>query len=137
MTSTYTRLRDGTWGVRISHGPSDSIPELRRGLRVPVTKRDGTIRHAVLDELVARFVDTKAPGDIIELWSIIDTRRPRPAEPLRPLRPDPSLPVVNGEDSNFNAEQAAKAAALAAERADMPEGVIWVEEEEKRTDLPW
>ncbi len=134
MTVTYTRLENGAWGVRIARESSEEGIATRHGMRVAVLKRDGTVRHAVLDTLVARF-NAKEGGGLVELWSIRGSRPNANAD-----HADLAVAAARQQAQDFeNAEQAAKAAALAAERAEAPEGVIWVEdaEEKKRTGLPW
>lgn len=67
MATTFTKLRDGSWGIRV---PSDAI---RSGAQISVTKKDGSTQSVVVDQVIWSGKDRS--GGNVSLCSILPNYR--------------------------------------------------------------
>jgi hypothetical protein len=64
ITATYTRLRSGDWGIRVT-GPQAPAP----GARVAVTRKDGRTKTETIHAVLWRGADP-ATGQMVALCAI-------------------------------------------------------------------
>lgn len=69
-TANFTRLKDGSWGVRVN---TETRPEA--GDRILISKKDGSIVNAIIDEV--QWFGTARDGRKAALVSIVKEPRRR------------------------------------------------------------
>lgn len=71
MSNTYTKLRNGSWGIRILGGDKPNP-----GTVVTVTTKAGATKTETIDHVLFTGPDKYHPGVVVHLCGIVTQRRP-------------------------------------------------------------
>lgn len=93
-SASFTKLKDGSWGLRISHPATETIAP---GMTLTVTKRDGSSSTETVGSVIWVGTDDRAPGNKVAFATLVKQAR---ASGGRKLRPGMECPACHSEDLN-------------------------------------